>query len=245
MPAEENSFNKLVRPYSSTFYPVVKFNPAKERLLAFDFTEKNIELQQIDLQDIEEFSNYISTQLQIHNAKFGYGGHNELRSLYKRSNLFDNNLTNEEKLVGIEEPRRLHLGIDLWGQEGSEVFAPLNGAVHSFGYNSQLGDYGATIILSHQLKTISFFTLYGHLSLQDIENLNEGDFIRGGQKFAKFGNLMENGCWPPHLHFQIIKNISSFRGDYPGVCKLSESERYLENSPDPDLILGMRQFIVG
>ena len=245
MPGEENNFNKIAQSYSNNFHPVVKFNPAKERLLAFDFTGKNIELRQIDLQDIEAFSHYISNQLQIHNAKFGYGGYNELRSLYERSDLFDNNLTNEKKLVGIEEPRRLHLGIDIWGRAGSGVFAPLDGTVHSFGYNSQLGDYGATIILSHRLENISFFTLYGHLSLKDIKNLSEGNIIRAGQKFANFGDIVENGCWPPHLHFQIIKNISSFRGDYPGVCKLSESAPYLENSPDPDLILGMRQFIVG
>ncbi|MEO8568515.1 MAG: peptidoglycan DD-metalloendopeptidase family protein [Ginsengibacter sp.] len=243
MLAEENSFNKLVRLYPSNFYPVVKFNPAKERLLAFDFTEKNIELQQIDLQDTEELGNYISDQLKIKKAKFGYGGYNELRSLYKRSSLFDKDLKDKTNLNLAEEPRRLHIGIDIWGATGTEVFAPLDGWVHSFAYNRQLGDYGATIILLHRLKGLSFFTLYGHVSLKDIANLKEGGYIIRGQKLAHFGKSEENGHWPSHLHFQIIKDITRYRGDYPGVCKLSESKKYLQNSPDPDLILNMKRFI--
>jgi hypothetical protein len=34
-------------------------------------------------------------------------------------------------------------------------------------------------------------------------------------------------------------------GDYPGVCKYSEREKYLENCPDPDLILQMNRYING
>ena len=95
----------------------------------------------------------------------------------------------------------------------------------------------------HQLNGIYFYTLYGHLSLSDIKNLDTGVKISGGQKLAHFGEAAENGHWPPHLHFQIIKDISSFKGDYPGVCKLSESKQYLENSPNPDLILNMSKLI--
>jgi hypothetical protein len=31
-------------------------------------------------------------------------------------------------------------------------------------------------------------------------------------------------------------------GDYPGVCKYSEREQYLANSPDADIILQMMQY---
>lgn len=239
----KEEFHKILKSNQNEFYPVVKFNPLDEKLISFDLSESNNELKSINMEDIHESGKYIFDQLKFHKAKFGYGGYNELRSLYNRSDLFNNNLIGKGKSVMIEEPRRLHIGMDIWGVEGTEVYAPLDAVVHSFAYNDHLGDYGATIILSHQLKGISFYTLYGHIGLQDIENLKEESFIRRGQKFANFGNIKENGYWPPHLHFQIIKNISSFRGDYPGVCRLSEGKQYLENSPDPDFILGMRKFI--
>src|SRR5690349_12009347 len=79
--------------------------------------------------------------------------------------------------------------------------APLDAIVHSFAFNNQQGDYGATIILTHKIEEISFFTLYGHLSLSSIKNIQEGQRIEKGDVFAEFGIPIENGHWPPHLHF--------------------------------------------
>jgi murein DD-endopeptidase MepM/ murein hydrolase activator NlpD len=89
---------------------------------------------------------------------------------------------------------------------------------------------------------VSFYTLYGHLSLNSIKNIQEGDRIEKGDVFGEFGIPSENGSWPPHLHFQIISNIGEWKGDYPGVCKFSEKEKWLANSPDPDIILQLNQF---
>ncbi len=165
-------------------------------------------------------------------ATYGIGGYNEHRTIYSRSNVFNSN----------DEPRRLHLGIDIWGQAGTEVYAPLDGTVHSFKYNNQYGDYGATIILKHDLAGVEFYTLYGHLSLADIKDLRTGKQIGTGTCFAHFGPAEENGNWPPHLHFQIVKDMQGMQGDYPGVCKFSEKDKYLDNSPNADLILQMMQY---
>ena len=143
-----------------------------------------------------------------------------------------------------DEPRRLHLGIDIWGKPLSHVRAPLEGIVHSYAFNNEFGDYGATIILSHYLDGETFHTLYGHLSLDDLKNLEEGQTISRGEVFGEFGLPFENGHWPPHLHFQIINDLGGWKGDYPGVCKLSEKEKYMENCPDPDLILQLNQYVV-
>ena len=70
-----------------------------------------------------------------------------------------------------------------------------------------------------------------------------GQFITRGEKFAHFGPWEENGNWPPHLHFQIILDMGIWEGDYPGVCKMSEAIKYLQNSPDPDLIVQLKRFI--
>jgi murein DD-endopeptidase MepM/ murein hydrolase activator NlpD len=84
--------------------------------------------------------------------------------------------------------------------------------------------------------------LYGHLSLNSIRNLQPGDRFSKGDIFAEFGIPVENGQWPPHLHFQVIKDLQGYAGEYPGVCRNSEKEKYLSNCPDPDLILQMMKY---
>ncbi len=221
----------LLKKYSHTFHPVVPFEAKKDKLLKLDFTNANNELTEDILSDINTFSAYIEKLLHK-KYTYGIGGYDEHRTLYSRSNVFDD----------AEEPRRQHLGIDIWGSAGTPVFAPFGGYVHSFAFNNHFGDYGSTIILQHQVDSVSFNTLYGHLSLKDIEGLHEGQYITRGIEFAHFGKPEENGHWPPHLHFQIVKEMHQHKGDYPGVCKFSERRHYLLNSPDPDVILKMMQY---
>ena len=224
----------LLRKFQHIYHAVVPFKKANDKLLLMDFTTTNKTLTPEIFDDTEKFSSYMNTQLQNANALYGIGGYNENRAIYSRSKHFDSLLN--------KEPRRIHLGIDIWGKEDTPVFAPLGGMVHSFAYNDQFGDYGATIVLLHQLDGMPFYTLYGHLSLEDIATLKDGEYISIGQKFAHFGNAKENGNWPPHLHFQVIENMELKRGDYPGVCTITEREKYLSNCTDPDFILNMMQY---
>ena len=224
----------LLRKYYSTFHSVIDFNAGKDPLLLMDFTDGNKNLTKEIFENTETFTNYITTELKKSHAKYGIGGYNENRIIYSRSRHFNSKPG--------EEPRSLHLGIDIWGKTDTTVFAPLGGMVHSFGYNNNYGDYGATIVLLHQLDGMAFYTLYGHLSLKDIAAIKEGQYINRGECFGHFGIPEENGYWPPHLHFQVIQDMELNKGDYPGVCKLSEARKYLTNCPDPDLILGMMQF---
>ena len=217
------------------FEKVVPFNFRKDELLLFDFKGDSTELTDDVLDNVRSFSAYINRKLETNKALYGIGGYGEYREVYSRSKVFD------AKTPG-EEPRRFHLGIDIWGKPNTVVIAPLDGIVHSFGYNDHPGDYGVTIILSHQLHGTSFHTLYGHLSLNSIKNLQEGERILQGDKFAEFGIPVENGHWPPHLHFQVINDLEGWSGDYPGVCTYSEKEKYLKNCPDPDLILDMMKY---
>ena len=218
-----------------TFHKIVDFNPSKEKLVYMDFSDHNPELAGIDLENTNSFSLYVDQKLKKANAKYGIGGYNELRDLYSRSKVFD--------AVGNEEPRRLHLGIDIWGEVGTKVYAPLGGMVHSYAFNKEFGNYGATLILLHQLDTLTFYTLYGHLSLEDIARVSEFQYIVRGHVIGHFGKPEENGHWPPHLHFQVIKDMRINKGDYPGVCKFSERNKYLSNCPDPDAILGMMNYL--
>lgn len=225
--------NDVLATASSGFHPVVDFDPGADKLLAFNFTAGNTELNPDIIRDTNQFSQYISHALKTQHCRYGIGGYNEHRTLYARSSHFDTD----------DEPRRLHLGIDIWGEAGTPVYAPLNGHIHSFQFNDRFGDYGATIIVQHELDSITFYTLYGHLNLAALQNIKEGQPVEGGQPLAAFGLPHENGQWPPHLHFQVIRNMQGMKGDYPGVCKFSERESYLKNCPDPDLILQMNQYI--
>jgi murein DD-endopeptidase MepM/ murein hydrolase activator NlpD len=226
----------LLEQYRKEFHPVVSFDPLKDKLVRLDFTGSNKELTPEVFNDTQSLSGYVDKKLKNADARYGIGGYGEYRSVYSRSRVFD--AENES-----DESRRLHLGADIWGKPHAAVMAPLDGIVHSFAFNNNFGDYGTTIILAHHLESQSFFTLYGHLSLSSITNLHEGLSIARGDIFAEFGIPAENGHWPPHLHFQVIADIGQWKGDYPGVCKNSEKEKWLEKCPDPDLILQLNQFL--
>jgi peptidoglycan LD-endopeptidase LytH len=236
----------LLRENADLFHPVVPFLPGKDKLLALDFTSANQELTTTILQYTKSFTQYITQQLTNAGARYGIGGYAEHRTVYSRSNLFGFSETSgvfKNSVNELEEPRRLHLGTDIWDKPHTAVMAPLDGIVNSFAFNDAFGDYGATIILSHQLQDRSFYTLYGHLSLNSIKNLQDGQRVSKGDIFGEFGIPSENGQWPPHLHFQIIADLQGWQGDYPGVCKFSEKEKWLSNCPNPDLILQMNQYL--
>lgn len=228
------AIEEILENYRQQFAAVVPFRSGSDRLVQLDFTAANTELTTDILNDTGKFCDYINQKLVIAAAKYGIGGYNEHRTVYSRSPVFDAERTGEE-------PRRLHLGTDIWGDAGTTVTAPIDSVVHSFAFNDHFGDYGTTIILSHVLEGITFYTLYGHLGLDSISDLQEGKVIAKGEVFANFGIPEENGHWPPHLHFQIIKDLQGWKGDYPGVCKFSERELYLANCPDPDIVLQLNQ----
>jgi len=228
-------FIQALKKYQQEFHPVVPFDRERDLLCMLDFTANNHELTDGILNDTQQFSRYINNKLAGKNARYGIGGYAEHRTVYRHSKIFDADKPGEE-------PRRLHLGIDIWGKPHTAVMSPMNGLVHSFAFNNAAGDYGTTIILTHRLDNFTFYILYGHLSLNSIKNLQEGNRIEKGDVIAEFGIPAENGHWPPHLHFQIIIDLENRKGDYPGVCKYSEREKYLNNCPDPDLILQMNQY---
>ena len=107
--------------------PVVAFNPQQDKLLAMDFTEQNKALTTALIADTSKFSQYINETLDAANALYGIGGYNEHRTVYARSRVFDGAVE--------EEARCVHLGVDIWGQAGTEVSAPLDATVHSFAFN--------------------------------------------------------------------------------------------------------------
>jgi murein DD-endopeptidase MepM/ murein hydrolase activator NlpD len=252
--------------HRADFHPVVPFDATRDRLFTLDFTENNTQLSLEDIADTDRFAGWINRMLGQHQARYGIGGYGEHRTIYARSTHFDRPVAtvpagSESPRTAVvaaqvagrtpgllwsagaipaeaeTEPRRLHLGVDIWGSTGTKVMAPLDGIVHSFAFNNKDSDYGATIILTHHLDGVGFHTLYGHLSLNSLKNLYEGQKVTKGEVIAEFGMRFENGNWPPHLHFQVIADMQDWKGDYPGVCRFTERVQWLSNCPDPNVIL--------
>lgn len=210
--------------------PLLPFDFARDPYRILDFSASNPHLATINLTNIDAFNEYVFGLLRDAGAVVGVGGYNEHRVVYRASPHF----TPTE-----EEPREIHLGVDFWAPAGTPVFAPVDGVVHSFQDNAHFGDYGPTIILEHQTEGFPRYSLYGHLSRASLTGLQEGQAFRAGDKLAELGPYPENGTWPPHLHFQLMHDMLGLRGDYPGVCRLSERTQWLNRCPDPNRWLGI------
>ncbi|WP_159021527.1 peptidoglycan DD-metalloendopeptidase family protein [Formosa sp. L2A11] len=196
-----------------------------------DLSPSNLDLKKVDVSSSKKLASYINSHLKEHHEKLAYGGYLEVRDIYKRSTYFNS----EDNL----SERNIHIGMDLWCEAGSFVLAALDGTVHSFNNNTNHGDYGPTIILKHTYPNFEFYTLYGHLSLDSIASLEIGQTVNQGEKIAELGASDVNGDYPPHLHFQIIKDIQEYSGDYPGVCCQLDLDFYSENCPDPNILLNI------
>lgn len=198
--------------------------------VAIDLSATHTDALNLNLTDAKIFEAFIENHLEKNKAKVAFGGYLETRNLYKRSTVFKNTNTEE---------RNIHIGLDLWIKAGTNVLAALDGKIHSFENNTALGDYGPTLILEHNFENSIFYTLYGHLSLDSLTDKIVGTKVNKGETIAKLGAPPINGDYAPHLHFQIIKDMQGKKGDYPGVCSKSELAFYLENCPNPNLLLSI------
>jgi peptidoglycan LD-endopeptidase LytH len=211
------------------FHPIVPFDFQKDTVLHIDLTENNTDLHPLDLLNVEEMDEYISRKIKEANAVCAVGGYLENRYIYRTTQHFQQ----------AAEPRSIHLGVDVWAKAGTPVYAPMQGKVHSFANNANIGDYGPTIILEHILEGETFYTLYGHLNLECLEGLYEGKNIEAGEKIAEFGNYPFNGNWSPHLHFQVITDMMGKKGDFIGVCEPSKKDEYAEICLNANWVLGI------
>ena len=179
--------------------------------------------------DDVQFLKTIERHLEDASIDIAYGGYMECRPFYITPQYtYRNN-------DGIQY-RSMHMGMDFWAKAGTEIVAPYDGTVFSFHNNDKARDYGPTIILKHEYPTGIFYTLYGHLSLDSLDGLEEGMLIKQGNPMAKIGALHENGDWPPHLHFQLILNMFNDKNDFIGVANAIDRNFCEQICPDPSIL---------
>jgi murein DD-endopeptidase MepM/ murein hydrolase activator NlpD len=200
--------------------------------IPLDLSIHNTQLKAVDVSSSDELERFIWNFMHGHKAKVAYGGYLEERGIYKRSAYFNQENPDTE--------RNIHLGLDFWIGAETPIYAPLSGTLHSFKNNANYGDYGPTLVLKHRFNSFDFYTLYGHLSLASLRGKEIGAEVKQGEQIATLGIASVNGDYPPHLHFQIIKDIQNFEGDYPGVSHLKDLEFYKANCPDPALLFGLK-----
>lgn len=222
-----SSFEALLK--SLHVHPLIHAEVSHNSYVPLDLSIHNKQLDSVDVSSSHALEAFIWNHLKANNAKVAIGGYLEHRGIYNRSDYFSK--------AKPEEERNIHLGLDLWIEAGTAIYAPLDGKIHSFKNNTNYGDYGPTIILEHCIENVTFFTLYGHLSLESISGLKVGVEVKQGDPIAALGTAEVNGDYAPHLHFQIIKDIQDYKGDYPGVSNQLDLDFYKSNCPDPNLLL--------
>jgi 4-aminobutyrate aminotransferase-like enzyme/Ser/Thr protein kinase RdoA (MazF antagonist) len=218
---------------------------AKEiKLQVHDFLPDTIryEVKKLDLSIDSKFlghytnyhhSEYYSAkidQITQNNKVVLVGGYGEARPLYT---------TDEYKVItnsGIEH-RTIHIGLDFWTVAGCKISAVEDGQIFSIHNNLGDKDYGPTVIVSHEINNLKFFTLYGHLSKATLSYRKVGDIVKKGEIIGFLGDATENGNWSPHLHFQIILDMLDCHHDFYGVSRPNLWPIYKSICPDPNLLL--------
>jgi 4-aminobutyrate aminotransferase-like enzyme/Ser/Thr protein kinase RdoA (MazF antagonist) len=216
------------------FAPISDYDLHSKNQLVFDLSVGSLLLGgNADSSNTAAVTDRLFDQIQTANVNVGIGRYNEARLFYTAKQF-------EDQTDDIPNRRTVHLGIDLYMQNGAKVYAPLDGKLHSFRNNSAHLDYGPTIILEHHTDDgDQFYTLYGHLSPDSLKDLQVGLPVTKGSTIGSVGDPETNGGWPPHLHFQIIIDMLGEFGNFPGVASPTDRDLWLNISPDPNTILGI------
>lgn len=155
---------------------------------------------------------------------------------YLEERNFYNTKRFERTLNDKKEYRNIHLGTDFWLPAGTAVHATYEGTVVISHHNDYHKDYGPLVVVAHIVEDTSFYSLYGHLSVDSLALSPVGKQLKQGELLAYLGDEKENGHWVPHLHFQLITDLLGETENYNGVAFPSEIEQWKQLCPDPDLI---------
>lgn len=136
-----------------------------------------------------------------------------------------------------EEDRQYHMGIDLGAPAGTQVYAFYDGEIYLFAEHPAPGDYGPTIITKHHIDGLDLYALHGHLSRDSLIAIKQGQSIKKGDQIGAIGDPLENGGWPPHVHFQLSYKKPKV-ANMPGVVSEKDLASALNTYPDPRIILG-------
>lgn len=109
-----------------------------------------------------------------------------------------------------------HIGVDIFGQRGTPILAPVNGRV-------KYGGNGLTVIIEDPETGYSHWL--GHL---DSRTVDEGVFVFAGQQVGTLGDSGNAKGTAPHLHYNIYKTNQGF---YSGEDPLDILKSAINKTP--------------
>lgn len=219
-----------LRDQEGSFSPVIAPDPRTNKSLVFDFSVGTLEWGPADMAEPLSAGKELFRRMRKADAAVGVGRYNEARTVYSGTQY-------EE---ADSEMRTIHIGLDLFQEPGKPVFSPMNGLVFSVKNGREALDYGPVVVLQHAPQDGPvFYTLYGHLSEDSVDDLTKGQMVAAGDQIACLGTSEENGGWVPHLHFQIIGDMLDSEDDFFGVALASQRKVWTSICPDPNLIVGI------
>ena len=93
--------------------------------------------------------------------------------------------------------KKAHTGIDIAGDIGTPIIAAADGKVV---FSGHLDYWGYGVLIDHgedsEGNSVRSFYLHNHRN-----EVNEGDFVKRGQKIAEMGKCER--CFKTHLHFAV------------------------------------------
>jgi hypothetical protein len=103
------------------------------------------------------FEEYVESHLTLNNAQVAFGD-------TMKNAIFINSTVLRMKT----EERNMHIGFSLWIKAGTPVLSALDGSVHSC-ISTPVLELRSHYRFTHQIENQTFYTLYGHLSLDSLE----------------------------------------------------------------------------
>ncbi len=216
----------------SSIKPILGKQFKAQEVFWLDLSMGSLELgNQSNVLDGVKLDQRILQAIRLSGKSTGLGRYSEVRPFYTSESF-------EHEGNDGPEWRTLHLGLDIFKEADTPVYAPVDGIVHSVVDNAGNRNYGPTVILRHDVEPeLRFYTLYGHLSRSTLIHLKPGDKVLAGDQFSSLGNFEENGGWTPHLHFQLILDLLGKQGDFPGVALPTQGEVWKSICPNPWLLI--------
>ena len=173
-------------------------------------------------------------------ARYLFGGYAENRRMYRRTNCLIRTCLN--KGPRQEETRSLHLGMDVWGEAGTPVYAPLGGGAQ-YGIQRQDGRLWRNHYPWANLMGW-VYSLFGHLSrARTYSHSREGHFISRGRHLPILAGRRITGTGP-HLHFNSSLISGYNDGDYRASVNLVKRADISLNSPDPLFSLSLKKPLI-